>query len=750
MSKYVYKNTDGSYSTARVMQFVAADGTTQEVSAANPLPAAAPGGGSAVSIADGADVTQGAKADAAATDSTSSWSAIAMLKGIYSRLATGEAVSIADGSDVSQGAKADAAYAGSGSASIVSILKGLYTSLVGATPAGTNVIGHVIADTGSTTAVTGNITVVQATGTSLHAVLDTTSTTAVTQATAANLNATVVGTGTLAVQNTAATPTGTNVIGHVIADTGSTTAVTGNVTVVQGTAANLKVDPSGVTSPVSAASLPLPSGASTSALQPTNSAQAATTSGQTGHLGMGAVTTVAPSYTTAQTNPLSLTTAGALRTDSSAVTQPISAASNVPVSQATAASLNATVVGAGSSSAASGGSLSVNPDSVVDGTTTTATVSSATTILTFTTAGYGYIAFGFSAVGGGATVVVDTAPDGVTYNGTAVFYRTDIVTNSAAANQTTPTIAMQFVVPVSAQNMRIRLSAYTSGSYTLYATMKRGAYVPSSTIVSPITPADGSSNGTQSVSTYSKGAVYNGTTWDRAVEVVNATNSTGTGIQAIANLAQFDDASPTAITENQFGNVRMSANRNQYTTIRDAAGNERGANVTATNQLAVAVTGNTGAIVDNVIGAATAAANMVQVGGVFTTGGVTLTTGQSGAVQLDSHASQKVSLYDGNGTVIDPTLASQIYFSNSYNNINTKTTTTVKSGAGRVQGIQVNTLGTADTLTVYDNTAGSGTKIATITSPLLGSNFCVGAAFGTGLTIVTAGTTAGDYTVYYT
>lgn len=41
-----------------------------------------------------------------------------------------------------------------------------------ALPAGSNVIGHVIADTGSTTAVTGNVTVVQATGTNLHTVCD--------------------------------------------------------------------------------------------------------------------------------------------------------------------------------------------------------------------------------------------------------------------------------------------------------------------------------------------------------------------------------------------------------------------------------------------------------------------------------------------------------------------------------------------------------------------------------------------------
>jgi len=69
----------------------------------------------------------------------------------------------------------------------------LRTSVGDPLPAGTNVIGHTINDTGSTTAVTGNVTVVQTTGTNLHAVLDTTSTTAVTQATASNLNAQVVG-----------------------------------------------------------------------------------------------------------------------------------------------------------------------------------------------------------------------------------------------------------------------------------------------------------------------------------------------------------------------------------------------------------------------------------------------------------------------------------------------------------------------------------------------------------------------------
>lgn len=83
--------------------------------------------------------------------------------------------------------------------------------------------------------------------------------------------------------------------------------------------------------------------------------------------------------------------------------------------------------------------------------------------------------------------------------------------------------------------------------------------------------------------------VYNGSTSDRARSIINANNTTGTGIQAVGNLAQFDDVSPTSITENQFGNLRMSANRNAYQTIRDAAGNERGANVTASNELLVNV-----------------------------------------------------------------------------------------------------------------------------------------------------------------
>ncbi len=110
----------------------------------------------------------------------------------------------------------------------------------------------------------------------------------------------------------------------------------------------LKVDGSGVTQPVS--------GSVTANIGTTNGlaldtsvnglllAQGSTTSGQKGPLAQGAVTSSAPSYTTAQSSPLSLTLAGALRVDGSAVTQPVSGTfwqTTQPVSLASLPSLAA-------------------------------------------------------------------------------------------------------------------------------------------------------------------------------------------------------------------------------------------------------------------------------------------------------------------------------------------------------------------------------------------------------------------------
>jgi hypothetical protein len=92
----------------------------------------------------------------------------------------------------------------------------------------------------------------------------------------------------------------------------------------------------GITSTGAALDVNIKSGASSGAV-----AQGSTTSGQTGSLIQGAVTTAAPAYTTAQTSPLSLDTAGNLR-----VNVVTGGAGGGIVTQATAANLNATVVNA--------------------------------------------------------------------------------------------------------------------------------------------------------------------------------------------------------------------------------------------------------------------------------------------------------------------------------------------------------------------------------------------------------------------
>ena len=62
----------------------------------------------------------------------------------------------------------------------------------------------------------------------------------------------------------------------------------------------------------------------------------------------------------------------------------------------------------------------------------------------------------------------------------------------------------------------------------------------------------------------------------------------------------FHDVTPPLVTEGNAGIVRISANRNAYQTIRDSAGNERGANVTAANELNVIATAQPGVDIGDV------------------------------------------------------------------------------------------------------------------------------------------------------
>lgn len=127
-------------------------------------------------------------------------------------------------------------------------------------------------------------------------------------------------------RNNAGTEIATSANPFRVDPTGTTTQpISGTVTITDGAGAvNVIVDSSA-----------LPAGASTLAEQQTQTtalqlidnlplAQGAATAGQNGVLAQGAVTTGAPTYTTGNTNPVSLTTAGGLRVDGSGTTQPVS------------------------------------------------------------------------------------------------------------------------------------------------------------------------------------------------------------------------------------------------------------------------------------------------------------------------------------------------------------------------------------------------------------------------------------------
>lgn len=271
-----------------------------------------------------------------------------------------------------------------------------------ALPAGTNVIGHTITDTGSTVSVsnfpitqpvsgtvTANLGTLNGAATSSLQTSGNTSLSSIDgKITAVNTGAVIISSSVLptsgstsalqtsgnssltsidskitavntgAVTISTALPTGTNVIGHVIIDSGSTTVVSnfpatqpvsGTITANIGTSGSLALD---------------------TTLDNLTIAQGASLGSNTQALMGGSVTTAAPTYVTGQISPLNLTTGGALRTSATATV-----------------SGNVTVVG----TAATGAAVSGNPIPIsgIDGSGNTRPLLTSTTGLLRTAYDYG-------------------------------------------------------------------------------------------------------------------------------------------------------------------------------------------------------------------------------------------------------------------------------------------------------------------------------------------------------------------------
>lgn len=104
-------------------------------------------------------------------------------------------------------------------------------------------------------------------------------------------------------------------------------------------------------------------------------------------------------------------------------------------------------------------------------------------------------------------------------------------------------------------------------------------------------------------------------------------------------------------------------------------------------------------------------------------------------VEIVAGDNAQTPLFPTAGSVTDP---AQIYVSNSY--VRLLDSALVKSGAGTLAGLHCGAAGTTITVTVYDNTAGSGTIIYSVVLTA-GLSVPLNVAFGTGLYVAFSATT---------
>lgn len=305
-------------------------------------------------------------------------------------------------------------------------------------------------------------------------------------------------------------------------------------------------------------------------------AQASTTSGEQGILGLGAVSTNAPSYTTAQSNALSMQVDGSLRV---AVTNGATGGtSQVDNATFTDNTSNLTPIG--------GPAEIASPTSCAEGKFCSAatTLNRSLKVTLYDTSGTALTPSQDIT----HNVAVATAGPQVMLSGSSSI--PTAVTTGNAVRAWAGLNGQLATMLVDASGNTVSVGGGTQ--YTQDTALTVASTVGTMAVgrASAAAPTDvGADNRTVMPWYLRSGAQAVQSTFGGvlALGAANALNSTGGGIQAVQTVAQFDDVSPTAITENQFGNVRMSANRNQYSTLRDAAGNERGANINAGNELLV-------------------------------------------------------------------------------------------------------------------------------------------------------------------
>lgn len=270
-----------------------------------------------------------------------------------------------------------------------------------------------------------------------------------------------------------------------------------------------------------------------------------TTSGQSGQLALGAVTTGSPTYTTAQSNALSLTTAGALRVDGSAVTQPVSISGNQSVN---VAQINGTTTDTGSG-----------------------TLSAGTQRIALATNSPGIIALGQAASASSVPVVLST---GQSFSGQNAATPSNIIAVGAQFNTTPTTITSGNVSALqldSAGNLlvNVKTGGGSGGTSSSFAATFPGTGT-----------AVGMSQGGNMVA-------MTGTSGNLNVQCANcsgsgasaideATFTAGTSVFAPAGGFFQTTATSNPLTNGQQGMAQMTANRAVFENLRNSSGAEIG------------------------------------------------------------------------------------------------------------------------------------------------------------------------------
>jgi hypothetical protein len=290
------------------------------------------------------------------------------------------------------------------------------------------------------------------------------------------------------------------------------------------------------------------------------------------------------------------------------------------------------------------------------------------------------------------TITFQVSNDNSTWN--SMTWANSASTVSSSTSTTTGNAV--FHGPIPGRYIRIRMTAYTSGTangtvelfnntrasnavgvqaaqsgtWTVGSNTATGTTVPANAFyvgatdgvnLTGLRNVSGSSDGSTSALSVG-GYAYNGTGWDRQRSANTAAGTTGTGLLGAGVLGIYNSAAPT-ITSGNYERIQLDVNGNQKETLATLIAGEN----LSTNRM------------------------MVE-------------------------------------------------YTNSYTYISTATTTVVKSGAGFLHNITVQG-GTTGTIIIYDNTAGSGTIIYSFDSTAAIATYAMDISFSTGCTVVTGAAT---------